>query len=52
MLQNQANSHTARATFAVVAELHCPPAEAQHVGFLLPRLVGKPEQSFRASCSP
>lgn len=44
-LQNQPNSPTARATFAVRAELPCPPAEAQHVGFLLPWLVGKPEQS-------
>lgn len=44
-LQNQANSPTACATFAVGAELPCPPAEAQHVVFLLPQLVGKPEQS-------
>lgn len=44
-LQNQANSPPAHATFAVGAELHCLPAEAQHEGFLLPWLVGKPEQS-------
>lgn len=41
MLQNQANRLTAHTTFAVRAELHCPPAEAQHVGFLLPWLVEK-----------
>ena len=43
--QKQANSPTAHATFAVGAELHCPPADAQHVRFLLPQPVGKPEQS-------
>lgn len=41
MLQNQANRLTAHTTSAVRPELHCPPAEEQRVGFLIPRLVGK-----------
>lgn len=41
MLQNQAYSVTAHTTFIVRTELHCSPAEAQHVRFLLPRLVEK-----------